>query len=67
MLEKRRLHDPLNVGEKVLVLAKRLKKKNALGKLCKSTTENRLYFNRNRTFTINKRVHTGDNSYYHWL
>ena len=68
MLEKkRRLRDPLDVGEKVLVLAERLKKKDAPGRLYKSTTGNRSYFNRNRVFTINKRVRMGDNTYYYWL
>ena len=34
---------------------------------CTKTTENRPYFNRNGIFTINKRVHTSDNTYYYWL
>ena len=33
--------DQLDIGEKVLVLAERLKKKDAPGRLYKSTTENR--------------------------
>ena len=65
--KKRRLRDPLDIGEKVLVLSKRLKKKDAPGRLYKSTTENRTFFNRNRIFTINKRVLTGNNTYYYWL
>ena len=60
--KKRRLRDPLDIGEKVLVLAERLKKKDAPDVLYKSTTENRLFFNRSRIFTINKRVQTGDNT-----
>ena len=67
MLKKRRLRDQLDVGEKVLVLAEQLKKKDAPGRLYKSTTENRPYFNRNRIFTINKCVRTVDNIYYYWL
>ena len=63
--KKRRLRDPLDVGEKVLVLAERLKKKDASCRLYKNTTENRPYFNRNGIFTINKRVHTSDNTYYY--
>ena len=39
--KKRRLRNPLDIGEKVLVLAGRLKKKDAPGRLCKSTGENR--------------------------
>ena len=68
MLEKKRkLRDPLDIGEKVLVLAERLRKKDALGRLYKSTTENRPYFNRNRIFTINKRVQRSDKTYYYCL
>ena len=67
MLKKRRLYDPLDIGEKVLILMERLKKKDAPGRLYKSTTENRPFFNRSRIFTINKRVLTSDNTYYYWL
>ena len=44
-----------------------LKKKDIPGRLCNSTTENRVFFNRSRIFTINKHVLTGDNTYYYWL
>ena len=44
-----------------------LKKKDVPGRLYKSTTENRVFFNRSRIFTINKRLLTGDNTYYYWL
>ena len=64
---KKRKRDPLNIGEKVLVLVERLRKKDAPGRLYKSTTENRPYFNRNRIFTINKRVQASDKTYYYWL
>ena len=63
--QKRTLRSPLDIGEKVLVLAKHLRKKDAPGKLYKSTTENKPFFN--RIFTINKRVRVGDNTYYYWL
>ena len=65
--KKRRLRDPLDIGEKVLVSSERLKKKDAPGRVYKSTTENRTFFNRSRIFTINKRVLTGVNTYYYWL
>lgn len=49
--KKKDLRDPLDIGEKALVLAKQLKKKkkkkNAPCKLYKSTTENIPFFNRN--------------------
>ena len=51
---KRRLREPLVVGEKVLVLAARLKKKDASKNLHKPTTENIIFFNRDRKFIIKK-------------
>ena len=45
----------------------RFRKKYALGRLHKSTIENRPYFNRNRIFTINTRVQTSDKTNYYWL
>ena len=54
--QKRTLRSPLDIGEKFLVLAEGLRKKDAPGKLYKSTTENRPFFNRNTVFNINKRV-----------
>ena len=65
--KKRRLRDPLDVGEKLLLLAERLKKKGAPGRLYKCATENRPFLNRNRSFIINKRVPTDNNTYYYWL
>ena len=44
---KRKLRSPLNLNEKVLVLAKRLRKKDAPGNLYKASTENIPYFYRN--------------------
>ena len=44
---RKKLRRPLMVGEKVLVLAERLRKKDAPGNLYKSTTENTPFFNRN--------------------
>ena len=37
---KRKLREPLNIGKKVLVLAERFKRKDAPGRLYKSTTQN---------------------------
>ena len=65
--QKRTLRSPLDIGEKVSLLVERLRKKDASGKLYKSTTENRPLFNRNRIFTINKRVRVDDNTYNYWL
>ena len=41
--KKRRLCNSLDIGEKVLVLAEKLKKNDATGRLYKSTTENRTF------------------------
>ena len=41
ILNPRKLREPLEIGEKVLVLAERLKKKDAPGRLYKSTTQNK--------------------------
>ena len=53
---KKTLRSLLNIGGKVLVLAERLKKKDAPGKFFKSSTDNISFFNRNRIFTIYKKV-----------
>ena len=51
---RRKLRQPLNIGEKVLVLAERLKKKDAPGRLYKSTTQNKSFFNKEKIFIIKK-------------
>ena len=57
----RKLREPLEIGEKVLVLSERLKKKDTPGFLYKSTTQNRLFFNKGKVFVIKKRVQQGHN------
>ena len=64
---KKTLRSPLNIGEKVLVLAERLKKKDSPGNFFKSSTDNIPFFNRNRIFTIYKKVKLNNNSYSYWL
>ena len=64
---KKTLRSPLNIGEKVLVLAERLKKKDSPGNFFKSSTDNIPFFNRNRIFTIYKKVELNNNSYLYWL
>ena len=63
---RKKLRSPLIVGEKVLVLAERLKKKDAPGNLYKSTTENIPFFNRDQIFIVRKVLPT-ENSYYYWI
>ena len=64
---KRKLRSPLNIDEKVLVLAERLKKKDAPGNLYKASTDNITFFNRNRIFTIYKRAKLNDGIYLYWI
>ena len=45
---KRKLKSPLEIGELVLVLAKRLRRKDAIEKLYKNTTENKPFLKRSK-------------------
>ena len=66
--KRRKLREPLDIEEKVLVIAERLKKKDALGVLHKSSTKNKPFFNRNEVFKINKRVGiNGGKTNYYWV
>ena len=49
------------------MLAERLRKKDAPGRLYKISTENMLFFNRNRIFTIYKRAKLDNGTYLYWL
>ena len=64
--QKRKLREPLNINEKVFVLAERIKKKDAPKFLFKSTTENIPFFNKKEIFTI-ERYLLIVNTYYYWL
>ena len=64
---RKQLREPLVVGEKVLVLAKRLKKKDTPGSLFKSTTENIPFFNRKEIFTVRKVLPIQSSSYNYWI
>ena len=64
---KRKLRDPLSIGERFLVLSERLKKKDAPGKLYKASTQNKTFYNKNRIFIIRKRLKSLDNVWYYWL
>ena len=57
---KKRLREPLAIGERVLILASRLKKKDAPGVLYKSTTENRPFFSKKHIYTLRKIVKVND-------
>ena len=64
---KRTLRSPLNLSEKVFVLAERLKKKDAPSKLYKASTKNMPFFNRNRAFSIYKTAKLNNSSYLYWV
>ena len=64
---KRKLTSPLNLDEKVLVLAERLKKKDVPGNHYKAFTDNIPFFNRNRTFAICKRAKLNNSTYLYWV
>ena len=57
---KRKLREPLVIGENVLILASRVKKKDAPGVLYKSTTENKPFFNKKQIYTVKKIVKIND-------
>ena len=62
-----KLRELLDIGKKVLIMTERLKNKDALGILYKSSTENKPFFNRNEIFKINKRVGiNGGKTNYYW-
>ena len=53
------------IGEKVLVLAERIKKKDAPGKLYKPATQNKSFINKDKIFIVKKRVKTISNDWYY--
>ena len=63
---RKKLRSPLMVGEKVLVLAERLRKKDAPSNLYKSTTKNTPFFNKNELFIVRKVVPV-NYTYYYWI
>ena len=64
---KRTLRSPLNLDEKFLVLAERLKKKDAPGYLYKASSENMPFLKRDRIFTIYKRAKLNNGTYLCWV
>ena len=53
--KRRMLKEDLMIGEKVLILAERIKKKDASGRFYKQSVQNISYFNKERTFMIRKK------------
>ena len=54
------------MGEEVLILAARLKKKDSPGKFSKSSVDNKSYFHKKETFLITNRQKI-DEKYFHRL
>ena len=64
--KRKRLRENLSIGEKVYVLAKRIKKRSAPGKFYKQSVQNISYFNKDTVFTIRKKQIIGNIRYY-WV
>ena len=64
--KKRKLRENLNIGEKVLILAKRIKKRSAPGKFYKEAVQNISYFNKKMIFTIRNKQKIDKKTYY-WI
>ena len=62
-VDEKRLREPLDIDEKVLVLAERLRKNDAPGRLYKSTTENIT----DKIFTISARSKLNNGTNLYWL
>ena len=61
------MRNPLYLDEKVLVLAERLKKKDAPSKFFKASTNNTPFLNREKIFKIYKRAKLYNGTYLYWL
>ena len=56
----------LSIGERVYVLAERIKKKSTQGKFYKQSVQNISYFNKEKMF-VNRAKQTIDKITYYWL
>ena len=64
---KRTLRSLLNLDEKILVFAERLKKKDMPKNLYKASTDNMSFFNRDRIFAIYKTAKLNNGTYLNWV
>ena len=62
--KRRRLRFLIKIGEQVLLYAERLKKEDAPGRLYKSTTENKPFFNKEQIFMIRTKVKENRYNYF---
>ena len=64
--KRKRLREKLDVGERVYVLAERIKKKSTPGKFYKETVQTVSYFNKETVYIVRKRKEI-DNINYYWI
>ena len=65
-VKNKQLRTGLSIGERVYVLAERIKKKSASGKFYKQSVQNISYFNKEKMF-VNRSKQTIDKITYYWL
>ena len=54
--KRKKLRENLNIGERVYVLAERIRKKSAPGKFYKQSVQNISFFNKDTVYTISKKT-----------
>ena len=64
--DKKKIRENLNINDKVLVLAERIRKTSAQGKFYKQSVQNNSYSNKQKVFFVRKKRKTDKISYY-WL
>ena len=64
--KRKKLGEDLNIGEKVYVMAERIRKKSAAGKFYKQSVQNISYFSKETLYTIRKKQMI-DGIRYHWV
>ena len=62
--KRKKLRDDLYIGERVYVLAERIRKKSAPGKFHKQSVQNVSYFNKDTAFVVRKKKTIGGITYY---
>ena len=65
-VKNKQLRTGLSIGERVYVLAERIKKKSASGKFYKQSVQNISYFNKEKIL-VNRGKQTIDKITYYWL
>ena len=64
--KKKKLRVPLEIGEDVLLLLSRIKKKSDPSKFYKRTVDNKSFFDKNAIFAITNRQNIGNKTFY-WI